>query len=191
VSNFAVGSGPEPAAAITGGWIVSDAERTPGGSVIGYGAMSAGSGETGAATALFHFSTTGSDALDLTRLSDSYLLGSSDTVELKVVAGGKNTTYDFTDLTFPNQLLLGTIAAGNNQTVSLSFDLTGGSGFAFTYDLATAPVAAPMMSALDFAAAPLVAGIPEPSTWPMMTLGFAGLAFAGYRRSRKGAALAA
>jgi hypothetical protein len=37
---------------------------------------------------------------------------------------------------------------------------------------------------------PLVAtgfgrGVPEPSTWVMMTLGFAGLAFAGYRTSRK------
>jgi PEP-CTERM motif len=28
-------------------------------------------------------------------------------------------------------------------------------------------------------------GVPEPSTWVMMTLGFAGLAFAGYRASRK------
>ena len=30
-------------------------------------------------------------------------------------------------------------------------------------------------------------GVPETSTWVMMTLGFAGLAFAGYRRLRKGA----
>ena len=27
--------------------------------------------------------------------------------------------------------------------------------------------------------------IPEPSTWAMMVLGFAGLGFAGYRRGRK------
>ena len=33
--------------------------------------------------------------------------------------------------------------------------------------------------------------IPEPSTWAMMLLGFAGLGFAGYRASRKSAALAA
>jgi hypothetical protein len=31
--------------------------------------------------------------------------------------------------------------------------------------------------------------IPEPSTWAMMLLGFAGLGYAGYRASRKGAAL--
>ncbi len=30
-----------------------------------------------------------------------------------------------------------------------------------------------------------VAGVPEPSTWAMMLLGFAGLGFAGYHRSRK------
>ena len=32
---------------------------------------------------------------------------------------------------------------------------------------------------------------PEPSTWAMMLLGFAGIGFAGYRASRKGAAAAA
>lgn len=35
-----------------------------------------------------------------------------------------------------------------------------------------------------------VAGVPETSTWAMMLLGFAGLGFAGYRGSRKSAALA-
>ena len=29
------------------------------------------------------------------------------------------------------------------------------------------------------------AAVPEPSTWAMMLLGFAGLGFAGYRRARK------
>jgi PEP-CTERM motif len=32
--------------------------------------------------------------------------------------------------------------------------------------------------------------VPEPSTWVMMILGFAGLAFAGYRSSRKSAMVA-
>jgi hypothetical protein len=39
--------------------------------------------------------------------------------------------------------------------------------------------------------APAIPGVPEPSTWAMMLLGFAGLGFAGYRRARAGhAALA-
>jgi PEP-CTERM motif-containing protein len=36
-----------------------------------------------------------------------------------------------------------------------------------------------------------VAAVPEPSTWAMMLLGFAGLGFAGYRKSRRPAASAA
>ena len=32
---------------------------------------------------------------------------------------------------------------------------------------------------------------PEPSTWAMMVIGFAGLGFAGYRKSRKAVAVAA
>ncbi len=38
---------------------------------------------------------------------------------------------------------------------------------------------------------PLSGTIPEPSTWAMMVLGFAGLGFAGYRRSRKAVSIAA
>jgi hypothetical protein len=36
----------------------------------------------------------------------------------------------------------------------------------------------------------LVAGVPEPSTWAMMILGFAGIGFMTYRRKRQAAALA-
>ena len=38
---------------------------------------------------------------------------------------------------------------------------------------------------------PLVLGVPEPSTWAMMILGFAGVGFMAYRRSRKSTMLAA
>ena len=46
---------------------------------------------------------------------------------------------------------------------------------------------------LDVAAIPAVAAVPEPSTWAMMLLGFAGIGFMAYRRSRtdQGLALAA
>ncbi|HWY80458.1 MAG TPA: PEPxxWA-CTERM sorting domain-containing protein [Roseiarcus sp.] len=37
----------------------------------------------------------------------------------------------------------------------------------------------------------LTLAVPEPSTWAMMVLGFGGLGFAGYRASRKAAAIAA
>jgi hypothetical protein len=42
-----------------------------------------------------------------------------------------------------------------------------------------------------FPNAGIVASTPEPSTWAMMILGFVGLGFAGYRSSRKAAAIAA
>jgi len=35
-----------------------------------------------------------------------------------------------------------------------------------------------------------VSGVPEPSTWAMMILGFAGIGFMAYRRSRKSSAMA-
>jgi hypothetical protein len=41
------------------------------------------------------------------------------------------------------------------------------------------------------ASGPAVSGVPEPSTWAMMLLGFAGLGFAGYRSSRKSSAATA
>jgi PEP-CTERM motif len=44
---------------------------------------------------------------------------------------------------------------------------------------------------LDRVAGGVTATVPEPSTWAMMLLGFAGLGFAGYRKSRKAAGIAA
>jgi len=38
---------------------------------------------------------------------------------------------------------------------------------------------------------PVTSDIPEPSTWAMLLLGFAGLGFAGYRKARKGPTFAA
>ena len=33
---------------------------------------------------------------------------------------------------------------------------------------------------------PIASGVPEPSTWAMLLLGFAGIGFMAYRRSRQG-----
>ena len=86
---------------------------------------------------------------------------------------------------------MGTFSNGISVSIEIEFlfdytsDTSG--GLAFTYDLAKARLTpTPGIAALDFASP----AVPEPSTWAMMALGFAGLAFAGHRRSRKGAAFA-
>jgi hypothetical protein len=45
-------------------------------------------------------------------------------------------------------------------------------------------------TALDYVSSGVTASTPEPSTWAMMIVGFAGLAFSGYRASRKTATAA-
>ena len=47
------------------------------------------------------------------------------------------------------------------------------------------------VSAAQYIAGGVTVAVPEPSSWAMMVLGFAGLGFAGYRRSRKAACIAA
>ena len=42
----------------------------------------------------------------------------------------------------------------------------------------------------DLAILDLPTAVPEPSTWAMMLIGFAGLGFAGYRASRKAVSIA-
>lgn len=49
---------------------------------------------------------------------------------------------------------------------------------------------ASLNAAIDVIDTGVTASVPEPSTWAMMFLGFAGLGFMGYRRSRKGVASA-
>ena len=52
-------------------------------------------------------------------------------------------------------------------------------------------VVATSSTALDYVGGGVTASTPEPSTWAMMVLGFAGLGFAGYRKARKTVAIAA
>ena len=52
-------------------------------------------------------------------------------------------------------------------------------------------VAASLSLSLETTGVIITPGTPEPSTWVMMLVGFAGLGFAGYRASRQSAARAA
>jgi PEP-CTERM motif len=52
--------------------------------------------------------------------------------------------------------------------------MSSNEGFGFTYALAITGA---------------VSAVPEPSTWAMMLIGFAGLGFVAYRRTKKSAAM--
>ena len=163
---------------------VSNATLTPGGPTVGVGAMSAGYGGLTdyrpliyATTANFTFTTTAPEELYLncsTTMSSGF---GFDSLELRVNADNNVFDYTFSFLadaeTFfsDHALDLGAINAGG-QYIDLSFSLAAslsgnGSGFGFDYDLA-------------------FHAVPEPSTWAMMLLGFAGLGYAGYRRAGAG-----
>jgi len=202
-----VGSVSLTPANITPGQAVSNAIRT--GPYIGEGAMSAGYGGLGGlryeATATFDFKTSASETLYLNLLSDQASGIGFDSLELEVFVDGIQTPSlqkSFYTLAGAESFLaadpsLGTIAAGSQfQSIEIDYFLdckSGtsaviGNGFGFTYELA--PKRFTLMTAtaaLDFAPAPLTA-IPEPSTWAMILIGFAGLACAGYRASCKAVA---
>jgi hypothetical protein len=90
------------------------------------------------------------------------------TVDGSVAVLDRFTSLGSADAFFTNnKLYLGAFDAGN-QTVDLLYSLTAsevGAGFGFTY---------------------FASGVPEPSTWAMTLLGFAGLGYMGYRRARAG-----
>jgi hypothetical protein len=195
------GAGRSPSAVTSAGVgsvSLAPANMTPGGAVsnaigpaglnFGEGAMSAAYGGEPLkyeATAVFDFSTTKSEGLNLSLISDDLaLVGIGfDSLELTVTLDGssiryQNTFSPSTAKTFfaaGKSYQLGTIAAGNNQSIELDYLLsynTGtkalvGDGFGFAYKFADPPAS----------------GVPEPSTWAMMLVGFAGLGFVAAARA--------
>jgi hypothetical protein len=151
-----------------------------------------------AATAVF--TTPKSETLYLNLLSDNFGQPGFDfdTLTLEVFVNGiqKCSHCAFSSLAgaraffTAHPISLGALAAGESITMDYFLGYKSGTsavvgdGFGFTYDLATAPVAKALTpAAFDFAATS-ASTVPEPSTWAMMLIGFAGLAFAGYRASR-------
>jgi hypothetical protein len=195
MTNATVGSGSESLVAIAPGQAVSNAILTPNGPDIGVGAMSAAYGGGGealeySATAVFDFTTTRKETIYL-NLQSYQLSGIGfGSLDFSVTGDGPSQTYSLSSLTGAESFFeahaldLGLLVSGS-QSIQLEYSLSYASGygysanaggFGFTYDIADPP---------------LTGSVPEPSTWAMMALGFAALAFAGYRRSRKGAAFAA
>jgi hypothetical protein len=192
-NNAALGSGSAPLVSIEAGQAVSNAILSVKDQIIGAGAMSAGYGGSSSAltyeaTATFDFSPSKSEALDLKLLSYNVANNSTgiafDNLELQVVIdSGTPRTYSFASLNgsggaekfFNADLVsLGTFGPENPSSIEIEYFVVynsgtsamPGYGFGFTYELVDPP---------------LSGAIPEPSSWAMMLVGLAGLAFAGYR----------
>ena len=171
------GAGPPALAPIGAGEAVSNAELTPADSTFAVGAMSAGYGGSGetllyTSDAHFLFATSESDELIFNLLDYDVAGDGFDELNLDVKINGADHPFSFTLLSAAeaffggNQLDFGAIDAGN-QDIEISFALAAsriGDGFGFAYDFGPKT------------------DLPEPSTWAMMLLGFAGLAFAGWSR---------
>jgi hypothetical protein len=179
---------------IVAGSMDSQAYLTPTGLNQAVGAMESGYGGAGSSLdyityAAFALPTSVAEGLALTLSSSSSSGWTSATLAFDVYSSDNGwTDYMFTSLTsaqtfFDNNTIdLGAYGAGSLPFVELYFDFTSstvGDGFGFTYAVHDPPIAmlAPALAAATTAT-------PEPSTWAMMALGFAGIGFARYRTSR-------
>jgi hypothetical protein len=108
----------------------------------------------------------------------------------------ENLVNGYNDLNGPNTTNFAILDAITSQFggvgLGLTFPYPGGGAIATTtlsqfgeatYDVFNAGGQMIASEALSGTVTP-VAGVPEPSTWAMMLVGFAGLSFAGYRRTR-------
>jgi len=91
------------------------------------------------------------------------LLGPGDEIFGTAILFGGSATFDFS---FRGDLILGTV--DDNSVINLGF------------------FSGPVHLTLEDPDISVLGGVvPEPSTWAMMLLGFAGLGYAGYRRTRE------
>ena len=121
----------------------------------------------------------GSTSVTLTGdINEVILLPSSDTMSFGQVV--------FSPFNVADEAIVNS-AFGGSYKLSTAFPLTSGSlnpPTAATYSTNGGALvfADDSFTTVSFQA---TGGVPEPSTWAMMLLGFAGLGFAGYRRGRK------
>ena len=154
---------------------------------LAFGSMGAGYGGAGpaltyqeSATFTFNNSIGGPFAIDL--LSNSSLGNGFDSALFQIFDNGNLfQSQSFNDLASAqaffsnNNLILFLFGAGpNNVQLVFNETMSSGEGFSFNY-----------------AAAGGVSAVPEPSTWAMLLIGFAGIGFMVYRRRSKQALMAA
>jgi hypothetical protein len=102
---------------------------------------------------------------------------------LCTAGGAFATTYDVTTLDAPGSQVTGYYAAAGGE--GLGFFYSGGTYITLKYPGASGSSVTLGREINDSGAvAAAVVAAPETSTWAMLLAGFAGLGFAGYRRTR-------
>jgi hypothetical protein len=121
------------------------------------------------------------------------LAGTTATITIKDLGQGTTTQFD------PSSALLGnaTSGSGYQNSENLQFGFLGGplgfqasanDTYQFDFTLTGGSLAAPL--AVE-AFVEIGSGVPEPSTWAMLILGFAGIGFVAHRKKSKPALMAA
>jgi PEP-CTERM motif len=184
-----IGSGTPELIPISAGEAISDATLTPGASTIAVGGMSIGYGGSGEpleyeTAAGLSFTTTSPETLYLTLVSNTSTGDGFDTLVFDIDSSVGDYAYTFT-----------TLAAAEAFFTANPLDLGNagtGSQYVDIYEYLYASESDPPGFSYDYALAetPYVKVIPEPSTWAMMLIGFAGLGFLGYRKTAKARAAA-
>ena len=101
--------------------------------------------------------------------------------------GGSNCWYDGAVQAY--DAIAQFVSTTVGDTYELSFNLNGGSGTVYSALSTNGNITGTGGNGIDVlayaqAGLPPIVGAPEPSTWAMMMLGFAGIGFAGYRARR-------
>jgi hypothetical protein len=114
---------------------------------------------------------------DLANLDTINITGSQIILTDTSGAGSSQVTYVLTDIAFT-----GLTPVSSNFPGVVSFTLSGDT---ITFGSPTIPQRTPGIYQAVFDVTSNVTAVPEPSTWAMMLLGFAGIGFATYRRKNK------
>jgi hypothetical protein len=121
--------------------------------------------------------------------------GTAASLSLAGLAGGGTALYEAGFSTLPNDLTIDTTLAVQADVIfEVQMQINAGAFASGSAQASVDPVfSVPAGYSLEFSpgVGNLASTVPEPPTWAMMLLGFAGLGFAGYRASRKSGALAA
>jgi PEP-CTERM motif len=155
------------------------------------------------------YTYTGNDFTNFTTPSAPYTPADSVTGSIDVTTGAFSFSDGFQTITSVNKVsdtINFTTDASSGAVISWSINLTGSLGTIFTAcvgqcsvqnlipngeDLGTDTAVASTAFNTDQPGTWAVTTVPEPSTWAMMLLGFAGIGFLAYRRNTKPALNAA